>query len=250
MYDENYNIESAESQEVAEPEVNENEGLDESAENQEVAEPENSENPTEESEEPSGRTEADAAFAEMRRRIQELEQNNSELARRNGEMHGALSRYFEGEDDEELIINANAYAEEVDPDVYREEYERGRELEDLRAQNAELQEMLTDAEVNRLMQEGLREVQEIDPNIQSLDELGDVFVNCIASGLFDTKQAYYAALAYNNNEKVLAPDAIGKVADTKSERDYFTSEELDALTPEELDDDEIWAKAMRSMERL
>ena len=128
--DENYNIESAESQEVAELENYEEESLDEeSAESQEVADPESSEEETPESDtEESGRTEADAAFAEMRRRIQELEGANAELERRNGEMHGALSRYFEGDDDEELIINANAYADERDPDDYRQEYERNREL--------------------------------------------------------------------------------------------------------------------------
>lgn len=247
--DENYNIESAENQEVAEPE---NESL-ESAENQEVAELENSEtsdtNESVEPEESSGRTEADAAFAEMRRRIQELEGTNADLVRRNGEMHGALSRYFEGEDDEELIINANAYAEERDPDDYRADYERERELEALRAQNEELQERLTDVEVQRIADEGLREIQALDPNIKSLDELGQAFIDFIAGGL-DIKKAYYATLAYNNNERIYAPDAIGRVADTKSERDYFTSEELDALTDEELADDKIFAKAMRSMERL
>ena len=249
MYDENINIESAESQEVAEPENYENDTLDESAESQEVAEPENSEVSEPEEVAESGRTEADAAFAEMRRRIQELEGYNADLERRNGEMHGALSRYFEGEDDEELIINANAYAEEVDPEEYRESYERERELEALRYENEALQEQITDANINRLMQEGLREVQELDPNIKSLEELGQPFVDFIASGL-NTKQAYYATLAYNNNEKIYAPDTIGKVADTKSERDYFTSEEIDALTDEELNDDAIWAKVMRSMDRL
>lgn len=247
-----YINESAEMQEVADPAVEEVEtDTLGSAENQEVAEPEESTGSptTEESEQSTGRTPQDAAFAEQRRRIQELERANADLERRNGEMHGALSRYFEGEDDEELIINANAYAEEVDPDEYRERYEADRELADLRAQNEELQERLTHQEIERLMQDGLREVQELDPNIKSLDELGDAFVDFIASGL-STKKAYYATLAYNNNEKIFAPDAIGKVADTKAERDFFTSEEIDQLTDEELDDPVIFAKAMKSLERL
>ena len=245
MY-EDYNIESAESQEVAEPETEELE----SAESQEVAEPEESENSTESTEEqPSGRTEADAAFAEMRRRIQELESQNSDLERRNGAMSGALSRYFEGENDDDLIINANAYADERDPAEYREQYERDLELERLQAQNSALEEQLMDAEVNRLMREGLREVQAIDPNIKSLEELGDSFVDFIAAGL-STEDAYWAVQAKERSTKVLAPDAIGKVADTKSERDYFTSEELDALTDEDLNDDAIYEKAMRSLQRL
>ena len=244
MY-EDYNIESAESQEVAEPETEELE----SAESQEVAEPETSETPTEEASESFGRTEADAAFAEMRRQNQDLQSQLEDMARRNAAMSGALSRYFEGEDDDELVINANAYAEERDPDEYRQQYERDLELERLQAQNSALEEQLIDAEVNRLMQEGLREVQAIDPNIKSLEELGDSFVDFIAAGL-STEQAYWAVQAKERSTKVLAPDAIGKVADTKSERDYFTSEELDALTDEDLNDDAIYEKAMRSLQRL
>ena len=248
MY-EDYNIESAESQEVAEPETEELE----SAESQEVAEPETSETPTEEVSESEagsfGRTEADAAFAEMRRQNQDLQSQLEDMARRNAAMSGALSRYFEGEDDDELVINANAYAEERDPAEYREQYERDIEFERLQAQNYALEEQLIDVEVSRLMQEGLRDVQAIDPSIKSLEELGDSFVDFIAAGL-STEDAYWAVKAKERDTKVLAPDAIGKVADTKSERDYFTSEELDALTDDDLNDDAIYEKAMRSLQRL
>ena len=246
MY-EDYNIESAESQEVADPATEELE----SAESQEVAEPETSETPTDEVSETqgSGRTEADAAFAEMRRQNQDLQSQLDEMARRNAAMSGALSRYFEGEDDDELVINANAYAEERDPAEYRAQYERDIEFERLQAANSALEEQLIDAEVNRLMREGLQSVQAIDPNIKSLDELGDSFVDFIAAGL-STEDAYWAVKAKERDTKVLAPDAIGKVADTKSERDYFTSEELDALTDEDLNDDAIYEKAMRSLQRL
>ena len=223
----------------------------ESAESQEVAEPETSETPTDEVSETqgSGRTEADAAFAEMRRQNQDLQSQLDEMARRNAAMSGALSRYFEGEDDDELVINANAYAEERDPAEYRAQYERDIEFERLQAANSALEEQLIDAEVNRLMREGLQSVQAIDPNIKSLDELGDSFVDFIAAGL-STEDAYWAVKAKERDTKVLAPDAIGKVADTKSERDYFTSEELDALTDEDLNDDAIYEKAMRSLQRL
>lgn len=229
--DENYNVESAETQEVAEPET---EAL-ESEEKQEVAEtaPE-TEDSTEATEQPTHqRTEQDAAFAEMRRQ--------------NKQMMDALSRYFDGDSVEDLVINANAYAEQRDPEDYRQEYERDREYEDLKARNAELEEQLLDAEVDRLMREGLREVQAIDPNVKSLDDLGDTFTNLIANGI-PTKQAYYAAKAMELNEKVLAPDVIGRVSDTKAERDYYTSEELDNLTDEEMDAN--WDKVMRSMGRL
>ena len=51
-----------------------------------------------------------------------------------------------------------------------------------------------------------------------------------------------------SKEKVFAHDPIGRVSDNRIERDYYTSEELDNLTDEELDAN--WDKVMRSMDLL
>lgn len=236
--DENINIESAEIQEVAEPEMDE---ALESAETQEVAEPDEAEYSEDTQEvETHERTEADARFAEMRRQNQQLERDAQM-------MREALSRYFEGETAEELSINANAYAEERDPDEYRQEWEREQDYERAIRENEELRDRMLEMEIDKRMEEGLREVREIDPNVKSLDELGESFIHMIAAGL-TTKEAYYATLAMKNNEKVYAPDPIGRVSDNRVERDYYTSEELDNLTDEELDAN--WDKVMRSMDLL
>jgi len=234
--DENYN-ESAEIQEVAEPETD----ALESEETQEVAETAPDTEISESTEQPTHqRSDADAAFAEMRRQNQALENEKRQMME-------ALQRYFDGESVEDLVINANAYAEQRDPEDYRQDYERNREYEDLKARYASLEDELLNAQVDRLMQEGLREVQAIDPNVKSLDALGESFVRLIANGV-PTKEAYYASKAMELKEKILAPDAIGRVSDTKTERDYYTSEELDNLTDEEMDAN--WDKVMRSMGRL
>ena len=234
--DENYN-ESAEIQEVAEPET---EAL-ESEETQEVAETAPDTDNSESTEQPTHqRSDADAAFAEMRRQNQALENEKRQMME-------ALQRYFDGESVEDLVINANAYAEQRDPEEYRQDYERDRDYEDLKARYESLEDELLNAQVDRLMQEGLREVQAIDPNVKSLDELGDSFARLIANGV-PTKEAYYASKAMELKEKILAPDAIGRVSDTKAERDYYTSEELYNLTDEEMDAN--WDKVMRSMGRL
>ena len=237
--DENIN-ESAEIQEVAEPEE---EAL-ESAETQEVAEPDTeSETAPAESEERARRSEQDAAFAEMRR-------TNQALERANRQMREALSRYFEGEPDEELSINALAYAEQRDPDEYRAEYERLEEYERMQAENESLKDQLISVQADRIMREDLATVREIDPDVKSLDELGESFIKMRLDGGLSVKEAYYACKALELKEKVLAPDAIGKISDTKAERDYYTSEEIDNLTDEELDDPTIWEKVMKSMSRL
>ena len=238
---EDYIEESAEMQEVADPAEDV-----ESAEMQDIADPAEAESTTEAPSD-NGRTEADAAFAEQRRRIAELEERERSLNEQNAAMIAALQRYFDGETADELAINANAYAEQRDPAEVREEYERAREFEKLQRENEMLNDRLMNAEVDRLMREGLREIREIDPNVKSLDELGSQFADFIRAGL-PTKEAYYATKAMEMKEKVFAPDAIGKVADTKADRDYYTSEELDHLTDEEMDNN--WDKVMRSLNRL
>ena len=239
MMDENINYESAENQEVAEPEMDEALG---GAEEQEVAEPATEANDSIEETESAEhmRTEADARFAEMRRQNQQLEREAKM-------MREALSRYFEGETAEELSINAHAYAEQRDPDEYRQEWEHEQEYERAIQENESLKEQMLEMEVERAMREGLREVQAIDPSVKSLDELGDSFAHMIGAGL-STKEAYYASLAMKSSEKVFAPDPIGRVSDNRIERDYYTSEELDNLSDEELDAN--WEKVWRSMDML
>lgn len=234
-----YINESVETQDVAEPETD----VEESAETQEAAEPETTETHVEATDEhdsdddsdSSSRTEQDAAFARMRRE--------------NQQMMKALQTYFDGETAEDLSINALAYAEHRDPDEYRQEWEHEQEYESLKEENQSLRDQLLHANVERLMQEGLKDIQAIDPNVKSLDELGDSFPKFIAAGLSST-EAYWASKAQRERERIIAPPAIGKVAESKAEKDFFTSDEIDALTDEELDDERVWNKVMRSLERL
>ena len=235
--DENIN-ESAEIQEVAEPETEALAG----AEEQEVAAPDTAEDATEVAQQTHQRTEMDAAFAEMRRK-------NEQLEREARMMRDALSVYFEGDTAEELSINANAYAQKRDPDEYRVEWEKQQDYERAIQENETLRNQMLEMEIDRRMDEALRTIREIDPSVKSLDELGESFVKMIAAGLSD-KEAYYATLAMKSKEKVLAPSAIGKVSDNRIERDYYTSEEIDNLTDEELDDPVIWEKVMKSMDLL
>jgi len=229
---------SVESQEVAEPD-----DVETSEETQEVAEPvETVDNSVEET-----RTKQDAAFAEQRRQIREQEDRIADLQSQNEQMLNALQRFFDGDNATDLSINANAYAEQRDPAEYRAEYERNAEVENLRKNNEALQEQLNSLKVEQLMRDGLKEIQEIDPNVKSLEELGETFAKFIGAGL-SSKEAYYATIARDAREKVQPPDAIGKVADTQIERDYYTSEELDNLSSDEMDAN--WDKVMRSMNRL
>lgn len=238
---EDYINESVETQDVADLDTD---VANESEETQEVAEPETevADNSQEET-----RTKQDAAFAEQRRRIQELERANEEARAENEQMLAALQRFFDGDNATDLSINANAYAEQRDPEEYRAEYEQKAELERLKADNQSLLEQINSIKVEQLMRDGLKEIQAIDPNVKSLEELGETFAHFIGAGL-TSKEAYYATIARDAKEKVQPPDAIGRINDTKIERDYYTSEELDNLSSDEMDAN--WDKVMRSMDRL
>lgn len=188
----------------------------------------------------SGRTESDAAFAEMRRKNEGLEHDVQIL-------QDALSRYFDGETPEELALRAQAYSEEREYDDVKADYDRDRELEDLREMVRLAEEEKMNLEFEQWAAQGLRDVQEINPTIKSLEELGETFANFIGAGL-SAKQAYYATQQMEAREKVHAPDGVGKIADNKTEREYYTSEELDNLTDEEMDAN--WDKVKKSLARL
>lgn len=247
------NIElSAENQDVANPDDELSEEIQDVADPDESTEANATEETTTEEQaentpQSNGRTEQDAAFAEMRRQNQELQTALEQQQRISEELKQSLGYFFEGDSAEELSIAARAYAEERAPDEVRADYERERELEATIAENNSLKEQLLNVQVDQLMQQALIEVQSIDPNVQNLDELGDTFAQYIAAGL-GTKQAYYATKSYENGEKIYAPPAIGKAQSTPEERDYYTSEELDNLSDQEMDDN--WDKVMRSMALL
>ena len=240
---------SAETMEVAEPSTEV-----ESGENVEVAEPQDNVEQNEQAEtidegtqtegtdqsENSRRTESDAAFAEMRRKSEGLEHDVQIL-------QDALSRYFDGETPEELALRAQAYSEEREYDDVKADYDRDKELDDLREKVRLAEEEKMNLEIDQLIAQGLRDVQEIDPTIKSLEELGETFANFIGAGL-TAKQAYYATQQMEAREKVHAPSGVGKIADNKAEREYYTSEELDNLTDEEMDAN--WDKVKKSLARL
>ena len=115
----------------------------------------------------SGRTESDAAFAEMRRKNEGLERDVQMLQE-------ALGRYFDGETPEELALMAQAYQEEREYDDVKADHDKEKELEDLREKVRLAEEEKMNLEIDQLIAQGLRDVQEIDPTIKSLEELDNL----------------------------------------------------------------------------
>ncbi len=84
----------------------------------------------------------------------------------------------------------------------RAEHERDEEMEMLRGENDSLREQIANAEVERLMEQDLLAIQKIDPNVKSLDELGDMFSHLIATGEVSGVEAYYAVKTHNTENAV------------------------------------------------
>lgn len=176
----------------------------------------------------------DSAWAEMRRRAEEAERQAQEADERNQIMAEALGMYFPGEDPVEMAIQARAAALGVDPEVERERFEIEREKEQLAEQNQTLEEQLNQMKIERLMEQGLSEIKAIDPSVNDLSQLGADFPKYIAAGLTST-EAYFAVKAKEAKTKVNPPKPIGKVESAPADSDFFTREEVDAMSDEELD---------------
>lgn len=220
--DDGLSIAGAEEVEVADPLESE-----EGAEELEVADPV-------EEEVIEGPTEQDSAWAEMRRRAEEAERKAQEIEEQNQLMAEALGLYFPNADPVEMAIQARAAALGVDPEIERARFEAEQEKEQLSIEKQTLEEQLTQIQVERLMEKGLAEVQAIDPTVKSLTDLGADFARYIAAGL-DSTDAYFAVKAKEAKTKVNPPKPIGKVESAPTDSDFFSREEVEAMSDEEID---------------
>lgn len=185
-----------EEQEVAEPA----EEVVTGAEEQEVAEPVDK---------------SDAAFAEMRREIERLQLENARKDK-------ALGLYFDGENKE---VKAIAHAMGQDPADVQKAF-------DADAKISQLEETLQSERAERAMEKDLAEIQKIDPNVKSLDDLGETYANYIRAGLSGV-EAYAAIKAKENLNTETPPKTIGNLSTAPVKKDYFTSEEVDRMSPSE-----------------
>lgn len=183
-------------QEVAEPA----EEVVTGAEEQEVAEPVDK---------------SDAAFAEMRREIERLQLENARKDK-------ALGLYFDGENKE---VKAIAHAMGQDPADVQKAF-------DADAKISQLEETLQSERAERAMEKDLAEIQKIDPNVKSLDDLGETYANYIRAGLSGV-EAYAAIKAKENLNTETPPKTIGNLSTAPVKKDYFTSEEVDRMSPSE-----------------
>ena len=132
-------------------------------------------------------------------------------------------------------------------------------IEDLESQIAELSKLKdiqkqSDVYLKKLvddkMARDLKEIQKSDPSVTSLEMLGDDFLKLLENGV-DASHAYFALKAVRENQKTEKPPTL-RAMDTALDRQnaYYTSRELDRLSARDLENPEIFKKAMESLKQL
>ena len=208
---------SVETQEVAEPV--------ESVETQEVAEPvQTSEETTQ-----GGKTAMDSAFAAQRRALQEAERRIAEMEAQSRAREEAF-RKLTGDNDG--YINAIAENLGADPDEVRATFDAENEVAKKDLELEALRKEVESVRADKEMQADLLAIQKIDPNIKSFEELGESFINYKQAGL-TAEDAYYAIKAKEINTRAVPATPIGKVNNAPPEKDFFTREEVAAMSEDE-----------------
>lgn len=167
--------------------------------------------------------------AENARRAEEAERALAEMQAQNEARATAISRLTGRENGD---IEALAESMDVDSDellslieAEQDSVKKDREIETLQGQIASLN-------ADRQMQADLIKIQAIDPEVTSLEQLGDSFGNYIKAGL-SAEDAYFAVKSREQVKKPIAPKAPGKVNNEPPKKDFFTEAEVDAMTPEQ-----------------
>ena len=209
-------------------------------EGQEVAAPETAENvPQPVERQPAARGEKDAYFADMRRkqRLEKARADNALLKQQIDKANEALNQLSAG--------SALAQADgENAPDLSTD-----TQRQDIHAQL----EIYRQREVQRLMEDDLKQIQALDPSVTSLDDLPDMFLalRFNTAAPLSATQAFLAMQAIEAQTRQPKPASVGSIGGSgRVESEFFTSEEIDHLTSDMLNNPKVMEKAMRSLARI
>ena len=188
-----------------------------------------------------------AKYAAARR---EAEANTKKLEAQNKRLMEALKGYGYDGSPEEIADNLIAAQSGITP----EEAKANREAEE--SKNAEAEKTKGELEfykniaIQKFMADDLRTLQEVYPEVKSLEDIGDEFMSLLTA-THDPILCYEAVKAKEAKTKKTPPPEMGSVGSIAGkEKDFYTSEELDKLTSKDLDNPKIFKVAMNSLEKL
>jgi hypothetical protein len=217
---------------------------------QEVAEPvtetvETGDNLDVETAKPQQTAEENAHFAEERRKqeIEKLRNEKAESERKFAEMESkfnalsertkeTLSAYWDGDSADDVLLKAQAQAEGVDYEQLKAEQERALVEARQREEANYYKDLYLNSQAEALMAKDLAEIQAIDSNVKSLDELGADFGKLVCSGSLSAVEAYNII---KSRVKPLPPTSAPiKNGNASVDKGFFTRDEVKAMTQEEV----------------
>ncbi len=108
---------------------------------------------------------------------------------------------------------------------------------------AENEQLSADA-LERRMAQDLSDIRAMDPDVTSLESLGEEFAAMISLGV----SAPVAFAAIRQAESMKNPPVVGAMEGTQTrEKDFYLPDEVDALSPADLKDPSIWERVRASM---
>ena len=145
----------------------------------------------------------------------------------------------------------------LENEAYKKEIERLKnELSITEKRSAEYKKYKTQSDIylstliDNKMRADLEAIRGIDPGVSDLASIGGDFLRLIENGV-DAMVAFSAVRAANEDSLVKRPPETGSVGVTEdAQGEFFSSRELDRLTPRDLDNPLIFKKAMKSLKRL
>lgn len=169
---------------------------------------------------PQQTKEENRAFAEIRRAKERAEKQSQSF------VDIAKSLGFDGESADDVLVKMQAHAKGTTPEVEKAIFDRDRQLETLEEENKAFKE----AEYKRIVGADLAEIKKIDPNIKSIQDLGEKFITLRANGI-DAVTAYNA-LASTTKKKAIPQ--MGDIKPAEQEKTYFTRDEVKSMSYEEV----------------
>ena len=207
-------------------------GVEESEEMQEVADPADDEEGEEEQEaaDPAEdeQDKSDSAFADMRRRLKEAEERAAQLEAEREEYDNTLGLFFEGDN---KIAQAKAHYEGISLEEAQSLIAKEREDRNLKAENKQLEDELNQLRYERRKADDLAAIKEAypDADLKDVEELGEEFFAYRTMGIS-------AVDAFNGIQmkKSKPPKSMGKAKTAPPEKDFFTKEEVEAMSQSEV----------------
>jgi hypothetical protein len=184
--------------------------------------------------------EQNKAFAEMRRAKEEAERQAKEVQKQLEYLANATKKLGYDGDPITIADTLIATTDGLEVDEVKRQREYASQEAERQRQEKELSEMRDLKLAEYMMKEDLREIQSLRPFIKSLEELPEEFWKLKEAGVSVSKAI---EVVVPNKPK----DAGGLNGTTPPDKDYYTPDEIDRLSPNDLNDKNVLDRAWQSL---